>query len=442
MDKVIVSDDASVAYSKPYSAVIVTKKGHTSPPISDTNSRAQGDIYPWGSDNQLPQRIIKDSRVNTIIPSTLAWKAEVLYGGGIQFGYMQFKGNQEVLVPANPADHPEVAAFVFNRSTRRYLRQSSKAYYWFKNIFPELILSKDRKKFTSIASQRPEFCRYKREDKGAVKSVLIDGNWSSGMMSVQDTTTTVDLINPYNDPVYDVRNDRKYKYIYPINDSSPGTTYYQEAEWHSVLHSGWLEVAAEIPQFKKALFENQITIKYLIEISTWWWKWKYNGFDNFTTEKKKELIKQEHKRFEDFMSSSKNSGKSLMVTFDSDPAFNREFPGWKITAIDNKIKDGVYIEDSQEASSHIMYALSVDPVLRGFTPGGQLSNSGSEKRVAWNNHLMLTKPHQDDILEVLEFVRDYNGWDPNLKFWFRNYYQATMDVARDGIQREPQQQSS
>ncbi len=436
MQKTIISDDATVAYSVPLNAVIVTPRGTTAPRLTNTNAEVLGDIYQWGSDNLLPQRIIRDSRRNTVIPSTLAWKAEVLYSGGIQFGFVEQQGEKEKLVPANPAQYPEVASFVFSRATRRYLRQSSKAYYWFKNIFPEIVLSKDRRTITSVSSMRPEYCRYQKGTNGP-RNVYIDGNWQDGHSDKGKNTTVVPLVNPYDDPVAELRAGNKYKYIYPISDPSPGTAYYQEAEWHSVIHSGWLEVARKIPDFKKALFENQITIKYLIEVATWWWNWKYPGFDSFTTDKKKELIQAEHERFEQFMAGAENSGKSLMLTFNSNPEFNREFPGWRISPIDNKIKDGIYIEDSQEASSHIMYALSVDPVLRGFTPGGQTQNSGSEKRVAWNNHIMMTKPHQDDILEVLEFIRDYNGWDPNLKFWFKNYYQATMDVAR-----EPQQQSS
>ena len=441
MQKVIVNGDATVAYSKSLNALMVPSKGATSPVLTDTNAEAQGDIYQWGVDNILPQRIIRDSRRNTIIPSTLSWKAEVLYSGGIQFGFAEYDKGGEKLVPAMPGTFPEIDAFLYTPSTRRYLRQSSKAYYWFKNIFPEVILSKDRKKIVSLSSQRPEFCRYQRGKNGP-ESVLIDGNWVDGHLSKGKDTTTVPLINPYDSPVEQLQQGKGhrgsgYKYIYPISDPSPGTAFYQEAEWHSVIHSGWLEVANEIPKFKKALFENQITIKYLIEVATWWWNWKYPGFDAFGTDKKKELISQEHQRFEDFMSGSSNSGKSLMMTINSNPEFNREFSGWKITPIDNKIKDGIYIEDSQEASSHLMYALSVDPVLRGFTPGGQMNNSGSDKRVAWNNHLMMTKPHQDDILEVLEFIRNYNGWDKNLKFWFKNYHQATLDVAK-----EPQQQSS
>ena len=441
---IVFDDKCTMIYSVDAKAAIVTAAaGATAPVLNESNAEGQGDIYPWGGGNDRPNEIIRACQHNSIIPSTLAWKAEALYGGGLAFGYLEVQNGQEVLVAADPAKHPEVNAFRNSIVVKRYLRQASKAYYWFKNIFPELVLSKDRKKIVSIASQRPEYCRYVREKDNIVRKVAIDANWIGGSTTLdKKTTTVVDLLDVYNDPVERLRADaggrpKVHKYIYPVMDSSPGTTFYQTAEWHSILKSGWLEVAQSIPAFKRALFKNQISIKYLVEVSTEWWEWKYPGFNEFDTERKKTIMRDERKRFEDFMAGEEAAGKSLMVTVFNDPQQPKAIPGWQITAIDNKIKDGVYIEDSQEASSHIMYALAVDPVLRGFTPGGTMASGGSEKRVAWNNHIMMTKPHQDDILEPLEFIRDFNGWDPNIRFWFRNYYQATMDVAR-----EPQQMSS
>jgi len=308
-----------------------------------------------------------------------------------------------------------------------------------------LVLSKDRSKIVSIASQRPEYCRYaQQQETGEIKNVLINANWDTGEQGRDKVyTTRVPMINPYNDPV-DFLRERKqgYKFIYPVNDPSPGTTFYQEAEWHTAIHSGWFDVAQSVPEFKKHLFENQVTIKYMIEVSTWWWNWKYPGFDEFTTEKKQELMQKELDRFESFMSGKTNSGNSLMVTIKNDPQFTKEFSGWKITPVDNKLKDGIYIEDSQEASSHIMFALGVHPTLIGNTPGTKMgAGSGSDQRVAFNNHILMQKPHQDMILEPLEFIRDYNGWDPNIQFWFRNYFQATLDKAKQP-QQESQQQAS
>ena len=43
----------------------------------------------------------------------------------------------------------------------------------------------------------------------------------------------------------------------------------------------------------------------------------------------------------------------------------KEYPGWKINVIDNKLKDDAYLPDSQAANSEILFAIGVDPSLIG-----------------------------------------------------------------------------
>ncbi|MGB2434553.1 MAG: hypothetical protein ACPIB5_00450, partial [Flavobacteriaceae bacterium] len=73
----------------------------------------------------------------------------------------------------------------------------------------------------------------------------------------------------------------------------------------------------------------------------------------------------------------------------------------KITPLQNPLKDGEFLGDNGEASSHILYALDLDPTLKGHTPGAGLgSGSGSDKREAFNMFLTLTNVHQKIILEL------------------------------------------
>ena len=124
-----------------------------------------------------------------------------------------------------------------------------------------------------------------------------------------------------------------------------------------------------------------------------------------------------------------------MVTFVSDPRYNKEYQGWKIEAIDNKIKDGIYIEDSNEASSHLLYALSMDPTIIGSQPGSKLgSGSGSDKQVAFNIYIDTVKAHQDLILEPFRWIAEYNGWEP-YTFKFKN----SLDPATNPVR--PEQES-
>ncbi len=133
------------------------------------------------------------------------------------------------------------------------------------------------------------------------------------------------------------------------------------------------------------------------------------------------------------MAGTDGAGKSIMTITMPDP----QNPGntikvFTVTAVDDKIKSGLYIEDSQEASSHIYTALQVDPTLSGISPGKQMgAGSGSDKRVAFNVFSALHKFHRDLLLEVLNLVRDYNGWPADLEFRFLIPQVNTADAPKE-----------
>ena len=96
----------------------------------------------------------------------------------------------------------------------------------------------------------------------------------------------------------------------------------------------------------------------------------------------------------------------------------QEYPGWKINVIDNKLKDDAYLPDSQAANSEILFSMGVDPALLGAgIPGGKLgAGSGSDKREAYwmlNANMGIDRSVS---LSLLEFIRDFNNWDPNIRF--------------------------
>ena len=440
--RVVIDDHAAVAYSGDINAAFITKDGPfpTIAKIDDEiETSGYNKIIPWGINNRKPQEIIECAKSNTIIPSALDWKARALYSGGLVYGEVDGfdEDGNEKLKPIY-----DVNIDLFIRRNRRYLSQASKAFYWFKNIFPEMILTKNRKEIYCLTSQRPEYCRYGQQDAiGQLNKIYINANWGDAKEdeNSEEFTNPVSMLDPYYDLAGQLKNGNQYKYILPVNDPSPGTSFYQSAEWYSAIESGWLDVAKEIPKFKKTLFKNQITIKYLFEVSTWWWNWKYPGFDQFNTKKKQEKMKEELERFVEFMKGSAGSGNSIMTTFNSDPDLQKDYPGWKITAIDNKIKDGIYIEDSNEASSHILYALGVDGTLIGSTPGSKLgAGSGSDKNAAFKIYYSLAKPHQDLILEPFELAAEYNGWTrkyPRLKFWFANVWRSIKSKDKEEKQQ-------
>ncbi len=449
-EDIIVNESVSAFYLKSASAIVTEKKSASSKPVTPTSAAINkntentddGLIAKWGDDNLFPQTVLEECESSTIIPSTLDWKSRALYSGGIVVGKSEFieKGG-EVVEIFKPEKNTDWEKFYKTNNIKKYLIEAASDFYWFYNVFPEIILSRDRSKITNIAIQEAYDCRwsFQNEKTGLVDFCYIDKNWKENGGRLSSKFVKVPVIDPYYDPVTALRERKdSFKYIYPVSYPTPGKTFYQLAHWNSIRKSGWLDIATEIAKFKKSLMENQLSIKYHIQIADYWWTWKYPKWASYDDKKRSELKTTELTAFNEFLKGSEKAGKSIITTFKFDPHINREYPGWKIEALDDKIKEGAYIEDSQEASSHMLYALGVDGTLIGTAPGKNIgAGSGSDKRVAFNIYISLCKIHQDIILEPFEFIRDYNGWDPDLQFRFRNSLITTLDKGK-----ETQQQSS
>ncbi len=445
--EVVVNDEASHAFIVNHGVSIsmgpldvassAPKVAHKEPVA---NIFGINDIAIWGEDNLFPQNVIADAEFSTLIQPTLEWKASALFGGGIQYGFKEVK--PDGTIKRTPKiDDPIVNEFFRRTNINRYLRESITDLYWFYNPFPSVMMSRDRKNVAMLKRNDASFCRWQKQNPntGLIDNCYLSARWNFGSGTSSEFVTQIPTIDPYFDPAYTVRQRDEFQYIYPLSFPTPGKTYYSLAAWNTIRTSKWFELMKQIPIFKNAIIENQASIKYHIEIYTWWWEWKYPDWQSLGKEEKRKLREAELKNFNDVLTGSANAGKTLMTAARID---NGEVkPGWKITAIDNKIMSGSYIEDSQEGSTHFLYALGVDPTLIGQAPGkGMGAGSGSDKRVAFNLYLQNCHMHESIILEPLYFVRDYNHWDPNYEFWFEHDPILTQDKVSDAPKQAAQNQ--
>ncbi len=399
--------------------------------------KAMGDeVAMWGDDNLFPQNVMKDVEGNEVLSDTLSWKAKAWYGSGVVYGYVQLddKGNEVFIRKKDP----EVEAFLKRSNINRYALEALTDISFFANAFPEFILSKNRKKIVMLTAQDAVFCRFsKPKSDGVINYCYINANWDNGANITDEYTTKVPVIDPYFDPVEALRaNTKDFKFIYPINVPSPGKAEYQLASWNAVRRTGWLDVAKAIPEFKKQLFKNQLSVKYLIEVHHAYWTWKYGDWDSKKVDERQKIIAEELDTFNAVMTGTDGAGKSIIATTVRNPHTGEDIAAFKVTAIDDKLKDGIYIEDSQEAASYIYTAVGVAPTLRGVSPGkGMGAGSGSDARVAFNNFVSTSRFEQDLVLEPLNLIRDYNGWDPELQFRFQNPLIMTLDKGKQ-VQQE------
>jgi hypothetical protein len=427
-----VSSDGLSAVVQGANALITTKNDNPKPttPVVDDYKIKGNKIAKWGDDNLFPQNVYEECRKNSIIGSTLKKQMGLLYAGGIYTAQWTGEFDDEGNEITKPVFDQNVEDFFKQNNIKKYLREAISDFYWFYNPFPELILSKNKNKITGISAQEAMFCRWSLQNgtTGSIDHCYINANWEGFKDENDPLTETVAVLDPYYDPISTLRGMGETKVIYPTSFPSPGKTYYQLSHWDSVRSGGWLSVAQSIPEFKKYMFENQITLRYHVQIPTSFWTWKYHDWDSFTTVQKVDAMKKEAKFFEDTMTGNKGSFKTLITSYIADEIAQKEYGKWIVTELGAKNNSNLYIEDSGEASSHLLYALGMDPTLVGYSIGkGMGAGSGSDKREAFNMYQLQCQMDRDIILEPLEFIRDYNNWNPKLRFKFRYGMLKTAD---------------
>lgn len=373
--------------------------------IAKPTDRNGIEYSPWGDNNLYPQNVLEDIEKNSITLRAIEVRVAAHFGRGI-IAYREKDDDTKEIVKDQ-----EVVDFISENKINRIWYDNILALETFANSFPEMILNKARTRINRIHFLDTAFCRYsKMNDKFRIEKVFYNADWTKPGKAI-----TI--------PMYDADkwvNKDKYKdkkFVYPCFYRSIGTTYYHKAVWHGVRTSGWLTIANKVPEMKKAIMENQMVIKYHIKIPDNYFTKRYTSPD-YTPKQREEKRKQVLEDMNEFLTDVENSGKAFISYKFYNEQLDKEYPGWEIEAIDNKLKDDAYLPDSQAANSEILFSLGVDPALLGAgIPGGKLgAGSGSDKREAYWMLNANMGVYRTQSLDPLYFIRDFNKWDPKIKF--------------------------
>jgi hypothetical protein len=410
----------------------------------DVKDKVGGTIVAWGTSNDYPQKIMEQVKLNGALSAAMRFRRKAHYGNGANLmthGVTEDGKHDYKVVPLS--SQPDIMAF-FNRSQMsRFFQESIADLEYWGIMFPEYILSNDYTKITRVKRQTAAWCRFEvmNPKTGLVENVYISEKFGKASVSVDsEWVSKVPLIDSY----WSAEETREYckanklkKFIrpefYPLIDQA----YYPEPEWHTVTKSGWLEVANSVPKFKQNLFKNQVSIKFHIEVDEEYFTKMYAGkWAEFTYEQKKVARTELTDAINEHLSKPENAGKSLSTPMWIDDKGN-QVSSVKITAIDDKFKDGSYLPEAEAANSETLFAANVDPSMIGAgIPGGKLgAGSGSDKNAAFNILCALYKSDRETTVAPYNFIRDYNGWDSQLQLNFENTILTTLDKNPTGAQK-------
>lgn len=409
----------------------------------DTKEKT-GIVASWGKANDYPQKVMEAVKKNGSASSALRFLTRAHYGNGIILHNESQADENGKKAPAllNLADFPDVNAFFKLNQIPRFAKETILDLEWWSLAFPEYILSDNYEQINRVKRHKTAWSRYEamNAENGLIENLFVSQKFGAGTVQLDSKfVATIPIIDSYwsADEVKEYCKANKIKkFVRPVYYPLLDEAYYPESPWHSITKSGWLDIANSIPEYKKALFNNQVSIKYLIEIDERYFKNVYSDWLDIDSSKRIAIRTTLIDAINDSLGGNANAGKSIQsMKFVDDNGL--QISAITITAIDDKLKEGVYLPEASAANSEILVAAGVDATLIGGAgiPGGSLgAGSGSDKREAFTILSALMKTNRETSMEPLEFIQQYNKWDPSIKFGFESTILTTLDKNPTGTQ--------
>lgn len=413
IDGIGYSNRTKAAYMAPTGGNVDGKTTISTPPDKKEDSYAYA---PWGSNNDLPIKMGQDVEGCGVLSAGLDAKIRIAIGKGpMPFLLVNIdKDGKEDLEYVNDSEISDWQEYndSFSFSMNSMFDKSS--YGW--NVC-QLLLSRDRKMInrifrTDVVQARLE----KRDNIGYINNLYLSADWETNNNVNSDQVKKIPVLEENREAIELLERTSGYEFAMINRQLRNGRTYYPMPLWYSAKQ--WVDHTKRIPRLKNAIIDNQITIKYVVRISSQYWRRIHAQWDAYTVEKRQEVIDKKLDEIDTYLSGVDNQYKSLFCMSYIDPVTKQEVADIQIDVIDDKVKDGKLILDSQAGNSEILFAIQVNPALVGAgQPGGAYSNNagGSNIREAYLTQLMMMEWERRDNAKVFNVVKKYNGWDKRLE---------------------------
>lgn len=433
-------------YLKVSGTVVSLVKTETTVPVtpkkySDVEDGKQ--VYQdWGDNNDWPVVAREKTEASTTAYPLIAQKVGLMFGRGVH--YCRVVKTKEGL-EYDFSEIEEVEQFLRVSRINFLMGERLMDYKSNGNIFCELILNAGANKVNRLNHLDSEFCRFKTTTEKSgnktttkVTHVGYNSQWGEGSTDVEDLPFVDSAIYHDNDAILVVGKSKK-KFVIHSCLPSPGRTLYAYPPHGALFQKGgWLDYANGIPKLMSAINENGMLLKYHVEIPETYWPKKYKNWQTMSQEEQLKAMDEEFDKMDKFLKGVDNAGNTFISHFGVDPVTSKKMDGWSITALDDKIKKDQFLTTVQEADIQVARAIGMDSSMSNIQPqGGKMgSGSGSDKRVGFENMLNISYLEQMIVLEPLELVRDINGWDKNLMFFFLHDIPTTLNENKSGVKSE------
>ena len=398
-------------------------------------------IAPWGPDNDLPNRLLRKTADNDIVSANLNFNTEVCFGLGPKL-VRALAWEKGRMVDWEEVREGKEYDFFERNDIPQFIHQQLMDMNTFWNVWSELGWAKEGRDIYTIRHRDAVFSRWGMQNgRGDINWHYYCAGWDRQPGTKEYPITATKVLDEFNAvKELEVYAATKPRLVVSAYMPSPGQPYYSRPSWYSIFSSGWYDHSCMVPKLKKAILKNQLGVKYIIYISPKYFE------DIFTKENipetdhaaRKERIEKEKQAWNDYLSGESNANKAILSVKDMIPAANGgavENNWIEIVPVQNDLKGGEYIDDTESTANIICYAMGVHSALIGATPGKN-SNSlgGSNARELFMIKQALMKPVVDRCMRSLKIIKEYNKWDKDIYISIPEYIFTTLDQNKSGKQ--------
>lgn len=390
-------------------------------------------ISPWFENNEYPEVLKEYLRKSPVLGSAIDYKVRLAIAKGLMAvkitGYTK-EGKEEYEVVKDP----KLQRLINGRMVRRYMFEAYQNLYQYGNAFPQMILNEKKDQISVIKNIDAPFCRFTQKNKkGVIEKCIISGKWPDDVTGKEDFEA-IDVLDLNGTPdMIKARAKESGNFIYPINLNTSGNEYYQLPPWDTAKKSGHVDISTKIATYINKMFDNQMAIKYHIQIPYSYWEYKYPSHQ-YTTEKqqkeRKELIKKDLDALEENLTTAENAKKAIISHFRINQQGKPE-EKWNIDVIDDKYKSDEYLPQSAASNAEILTSLNIHPAVKGLSlSAGPYSNSegGSNIREAFLVDNALAWLDRQEVLDPIELMVRYNyNLDEDVELRTREMVLTTLD---------------
>lgn len=384
------------------------------PAERNTSSLAYAD---WGANNDLPTKMAKDIEECGILSAGLDMKARIAVGKGLM-PFFLLNIDKEGKEDLEPIFDSELNDWFELNNTFDYCINGMYDKFSYGWPATQLMLSRNRKRINRIKRTDVVTARLAKMNKttGIIENLFLCADWSQTVSVDSEYVSTIPVLEEGNEYFDLVERTSGFEFALINRQLRNGRNYYPQPLWYSAKN--WVDLAKSIPSLKNAMLKNEITVKYLVTISSGYWKRIHVKWDTYTPERRQEIMSRKLEEIDNYLAGIENTHKSIITSSYYDPVTKQEIPDIKIEAIDDKLKDGKLLNDSSAGNSEILFAIQVNPALVGAgAPGGPYANNagGSNIREGYLAAMMGLEWERKDAAKPFNIIKRYNGWDKRLE---------------------------